>query len=56
MKNAYKMITLQSYIRELDDKNVVSLTDKSLEQKVEAYLLSRQRAASNVKIVEALLA
>ena len=53
---AYKMVTLNSYIESLEDKNVVSLNDKSIELKVEKYILSLRRAESNAKIIEALLA
>lgn len=53
---AYKMVTLNSYIDSLEDKNVVSLNDKAIELKVEKYLLGLKRAESNAKIVEALLA
>lgn len=50
------MITLNAYLKNLDDKNVVSLNDKSLELAVEKYLLSKKRAESNAKTLEALLA
>ena len=53
---AYKMVTLNSYIESLEDKNVVSLNDKSIELKVEKYILSLKRAESIAKIIEALLA
>lgn len=53
---AYKMVTLNFYIESLEDKNVVSLNDKSIELKVEKYILSLKRAESNAKIIEALLA
>ena len=53
---AYKMVTLNSYIESLEDKNVVSLNDKSIELKVEKYILSLKRAESNAKIIEAFLA
>lgn len=53
---AYKMVTLNSYIESLEDKNVVSLNDKSIELKVEKYILNLKRAESNAKIIEALLA
>lgn len=53
---AYKMVTLNSYIESLEDKNIVSLNDKSIELKVEKYILSLKRAESNAKIIEALLA
>ena len=50
------MVTLNSYIESLEDKNVVSLNDKSIELNVEKYILSLKRAESNAKIIEALLA
>lgn len=56
MKRKYGMITLNAYLKNLDDKNVVSLNDKSLELAVEKYLLSKKRAESNAKTLEALLA
>ena len=34
---AYKMVTLNSYIDSLEDKNVVSLNDKAIELKVENW-------------------
>jgi len=55
MANAYKMITLQSYIKSLNNKNYVSLADKTIEQKVEEYMLSQKRAESHVKVLEALV-
>lgn len=51
----YEFATLKSYIETLDEKNVISLNDKSIELKVEKYLLSLKRANSNAKIIEALV-
>lgn len=55
MASAYKMITLQSYIKSLNNKNYVSLADKTIEQKVEEYMLSQKRAESHVKVLEAMV-
>lgn len=56
MEKNYEMVTLKAYIENLDDKNVVSLNDKSIELAVEKYLISQKRAESNAKTLEALLA
>jgi len=56
MTRDYEMITLNAYIRGLDERNVISLNDKSIEIAVEKYLLSKKRAESNAKTLEALLA
>lgn len=56
MARDYEMITLNAYIRDLDERNVISLNDKSIEIAVEKYLLSKKRAESNAKTLEALLA
>lgn len=55
MKRNYEFVTLKSYIDNLDDKNVISLNDKSIEREVEKYLLSLKRAETNAKIVQALV-
>ena len=54
-KRNYEFITLNAYIENLDDKNVVSLNDKSIEREVEKYFLSLKRAETNAKIVQALV-
>ena len=56
MGKNYEMVTLKAYIENLEDKNVVSLNDKSIELAVEKYLISQKRAESNAKTLEALLA
>lgn len=54
-KRNYEFITLNAYIENLDDKNVVSLNDKSIEREVEKYFLSLKRTETNAKIVQALV-
>ena len=54
-KRNYEFITLNAYIENIDDKNVVSLNDKSIEREVEKYFLSLKRAETNAKIVQALV-
>lgn len=56
MKKNYELITLKSYLDNLDEKRIISLNDKSIELAVEKYLLSLKRAESNAKTLEALLA
>lgn len=56
MARNYEMVTLKSYLNNLDDKRVISLDDKSIEIAVEKYLLSLKRAKTNAKTLEALLA
>lgn len=56
MKKNYEMITLKNYINSLEDKNIISLNDKSIELAVEKYMLSLKRAETNAKTLEALLA
>lgn len=54
-KRNYEFITLNAYIENFDDKNVVSLNDKSIEREVEKYFLGLKRAETNAKIVQALV-
>ena len=56
MGKNYEMVTLNAYLNNLEDKNVISLNDKSIELAVEKYLISQKRAKSNAKTLEALLA
>lgn len=56
MTKTYEMVTLKAYLENLDEKNVISIDDKSIELAVEKYLLSKKRAESNAKTLEALLA
>jgi len=56
MGKNYEMVTLNAYLNNLEDKNVISLNDKSIELAVEKYLISQKRAESNAKTLEALLA
>lgn len=56
MGKIYEMVTLNAYLNNLEDKNVISLNDKSIELAVEKYLISQKRAESNAKTLEALLA
>ena len=56
MRNEYEMVTVADYINELDNVKCVSIEEKEIEKQVEKYLLNVQRAKTNAKIVEALLA
>ena len=56
MGKTYETVTLNAYLNNLEDKNVISLNDKSIELAVEKYLISQKRAESNAKTLEALLA
>ena len=56
MGKNYEMVTLNAYLNNLEDKNIISLNDKSIELAVEKYLISQKRAESNAKTLEALLA
>jgi len=55
MKKNYGFVTLNAYINSLENKNVISLNDKSIEIAVEKYLLNQKRNETNAKIVEALI-
>jgi len=57
MKNNYQMTTVNEYLKILD--NEVKYIDndvKQIRQNVEKYLLQARRAATNAKILEAMLA
>ncbi len=56
MRNDYEMITVKDYVDSLDNVKCLSIEEKEIEASVEKYLLSVQRAKTNAKIVEALLA
>ena len=56
MRKEYEMITVADYVNELDEVKCLSVEEKEIAENVEKYLLSVQRAKTNAKIVEALLA
>ena len=56
MRNDYEMVTVKDYVESLDNVKYLSVEEKEIEKSVEKYLLSIQRAKTNEKIVEALLA
>ncbi len=60
MKNKdYQMITVCEYVKMLDNESKVQYLDndaKEIKANVEKYLLNMRRAATNAKILEALLA
>ena len=56
MRNEYEMGTVADYISGLNNVKCVSIEEKEIEKQVEKYLLNVQRAKTNAKIVEALLA
>ena len=56
MRNEYEMVTVADYISGLNNVKCVSIEEKEIEKQVEKYLLNVQRAKTNAKIVEALLA
>lgn len=56
MKNRkYEFITLNAYIDNLDDRNVISLNDKSIEREVEKYLSKLKKIESDANTVEYLV-
>lgn len=56
MKNRkYEFITLNAYIDNLDDRNVISLNDKSIEREVEKYLSRLKKIESEANTVEYLV-
>lgn len=56
MKNRkYEFITLNAYIDNLDDRNVISLNDKSIEREVEKYLSRLKKIESDANTVEYLV-
>ncbi len=56
MSNKYEMVTVKDYIDSLDNVKCLSVEEKEIENQVEKYLLNVQRAKTNEKILEALLA
>ena len=57
MKKDYQMITLHEYVKMLDSEvTYLDSEAKEIRSRVEKYLLSARRAATNAKILEALLA
>lgn len=56
MKNNYQMITVKEYVDMLDHEVTYLDNDaKTIKENVEKYLLRTRRAATNAKILEALL-
>lgn len=56
-KNNYQMITVNEYVKLLDDEVKYLDTDaKEIRASVERYLLKVRRAQTNAKILEMLLA
>ena len=56
-KNNYQMVTVNEYVKLLDDEVKYLDTDtKEIRASVEKYLLKVRRAQTNAKILEALLA
>lgn len=56
MKKDYQMITVSDYVKLLDNEiTYVDNEAKEIKNRVEKYLLSARRAATNAKILEALL-
>ncbi len=56
-KNNYQMVTVNEYLKMLDDEVKYLDTDgKAIRASVEKYLLRIRRAQTNAKILEALLA
>ncbi len=56
MNNKYEMVTVNEYIKSMDEVKYLSVEEKEIAANVEKYLLSVQRAKTNAKVVEALLA
>ncbi len=56
MRKDYEMITVKDYVESLNTVRCLTVEEKEIESSVEKYLLSVQRAKTNAKIVEALLA
>ena len=57
MKNNYQMITVKEYVDMLDHEVTYLDNDaKTIKEKKKKYLLRTRRAATNAKILEALLA
>lgn len=56
MRKEYEMVTVNEYVKSLDNVKCTSIEEKEIANQVEKYLLNVQRAKTNEKIVEALLA
>ncbi len=54
-KSNYEFITLNAYIDNLDDRNVISLNDKSIELEVEKYLSKLKKFESDANTLEYLV-
>lgn len=54
-KSNYEFITLNAYIDNLDDRNVISLDDKSIELEVEKYLSKLKKFESDANTLECLV-
>ena len=54
-KSNYEFITLNAYIDNLDDRNVISLNDKSIELDVEKYLSKLKKFESDANTLEYLV-
>ncbi len=54
-KSNYEFITLNAYIDNLDDRNVISLNDKSIEREVEKYLSKLKKFESDANTLEYLV-
>ena len=56
-KNNYQMVTVNEYVKLLDDEvKYLDADAKEIRASVEKYLLKVRRAQTNAKILEALLA
>ncbi len=55
MKKDYEMITVVSYLEELENVKCLSASEREIELKVEKYMLNQKRYATNEKIVETML-
>lgn len=54
-KSNYEFITLNAYIDNLDDRNVISLNDKSIELEVEKYLSKLKKFEADANTLEYLV-
>jgi len=53
---AYEMITVNEYVKELDNVRCLTAEENEIVANVERYILNVQRSKTNASIVEALLA
>ena len=56
MGKDYEMITVKSYLDELDNVKCLSASEKEIKEQIEKYMLNKKRYETNSKIIEALLA